>query len=155
MNTFGTNKASDRKNFREMLLAHTLVGVFSALAGVSQKTDTGVEAAVKDLGFTGVCDLGIEVLRTQVSGSRGRPALEEQPIHAILKGLREASKVFTATESVEKAQKVLAKAVKEAAKAEERFVARRALFKPSARIQGAKRLAVLAPVPEPTPAPES
>lgn len=141
--TFGTNKATDRKNIREMLVALTLTGLFASMAGIDEKPSADVKSGVDKLGWNGFADLAIDVLRTQTSGSRGRPALEEQPIHAIIKGLRASMVSFTANESVEKAQKVLAKSVKEAEKAQKTLLNRRALFKPSKRIQGSKRLPVL------------
>lgn len=140
---FGVNKASDRKNLKEMLTSMTLVGLIASVVGTAEKNED-VTAAVEKLGFGGFSESLVDVLKTQVSGSRGRPALEEQPIHAIIKGLRGASTVFSATESLEKATKVLAKSLKEAEKAQARLIARRAIFKPSKRIQGTKLLPVLA-----------
>jgi hypothetical protein len=140
---FGVNKASDRKNLREMLTSLTLVGLVAAVVGTGEKNEE-VNSAIEKLGFVGFSESLTDVLRTQVSGSRGRPALEEQPIHAIIKGLRNASASFSANENMEKALKVLGRSLKEAQKAEARLVARRALFKPSKRIQGTKLLPVLA-----------
>ena len=146
--TFGTNKATDRKNIRELLVTLTLTGLFSSMAGTDEKPSADVKNGVEKLGWNGFADIAIDVLRTQISGSRGRPALEEQPIHAIIKALRASMASFTANESVEKAQKVLAKGVKEAEKAQKVLLTRRQLFKPSKRIQGTKRLAVLPSVTE-------
>lgn len=140
---FGVNKASDRKNLREMLTSMTLVGLIASVVGTADKNEE-VTNAVEKLGFTGFAEALVEVLKTQVSGSRGRPALEEQPIHAIIKGLRNASTSFTANENMDKAVKVLAKSLKEAEKSQARLIARRAIFKPSKRIQGTKLLPVLA-----------
>lgn len=140
---FGVNKASDRKNIKEMLTSMTLIGLIAAVAGTADKNED-VSAAVEKLGFAGFADTVVEVLKTQVSGSRGRPALEEQPIHAVIKGLRGASTTFASTENMDKAVKVLAKSLKEAEKAQARLIARRAIFKPSKRIQGTKLLPVLA-----------
>lgn len=139
---FGVNKASDRKNLREMLVTHTLCGLIAMVVGTGEKNED-VAGAVEKLGFVGFTDALTDVLRTQVSGSRGRPALEEQPIHAIIKGLRNASASFTANENMEKALKLLGKGLKDAEKAQAKLIARRAVFKPSKRIQGTKLLAVL------------
>jgi hypothetical protein len=140
---FGVNKASDRKNLREMLTSLTLVGLVAAVVGTGEKNEE-VNSAIEKLGFVGFSESLTDVLRTQVSGSRGRPALEEQPIHAIIMGLRNASASFSANENMEKALKVLGKSLKEAEKAQARLIARRAIFKPSKRIQGTKLLPVLA-----------
>ena len=140
---FGVNKASDRKNLKEMLTSMTLVGLIAAVVGTAEKNEE-VTNAVEKLGFGGFAEALTDVLKTQVSGSRGRPALEEQPIHAIIKGLRNAAASFTANENTEKALKVLGKSLKDAEKAQARLIARRAIFKPSKRIQGTKLLPVLA-----------
>jgi hypothetical protein len=140
---YGVNKASDRKNVRELLVNLSLIGTISAVVGTTEQPKE-VKEALDGLGFGGFAETAMAVLATQVSGHRGRPALEEQPIHAILKGLREAAKVFTDTEDMNAALKPLTKRLKEAEKAQAHLLRRRAEFKPSKRMQGTKALPILA-----------
>lgn len=144
MNTYGENKASDRKNIKALLTASGLIAFFAAVVG--QRENPEVAAAVTGLGFEGFCGATTEVLRTQVSGHRGRPALEEKPVHTMLKAIREALKHRDSEDAVDtaKATKVLAKALKVAEREQAQLQARRTLFKPSKRIQGARRLPILA-----------
>lgn len=125
---------AQRKSLSVILTSVGLVGFFSAVVG--EKRNSEVTRQVKEHGWTGFLDLTSEVLKDQTSGSRGRPALEEKPIHTMLKAIREVSKV----EDADKATKLLAKALKVAAKEQEHLQARRAEFKPSKRIQGTRRL---------------
>lgn len=143
MNNYGENKATDRKNIKALLTAHTLIPFFAAAVG--ERNNSEVKGAVKALGLSGFFEATTDVLRTQVSGTRGRPALEEQPIHTMLKAMREASKAVDAEGNIveEKAFKVISKALKVAERQQTQLQARRALFKPSKRIQGARRLAVV------------
>lgn len=137
--SFGVNKASDRKLIKVILTTAGLVGYFAAVVG--ERRNSEVTKAVKALGFEEFLVATSDVLRSQTSGTRGRPALEEKPIHTMLKGMREAAKLRDGENiNEEKATKVLAKALKVAVAEEENLRTRRALFKPSKRIQGAKRL---------------
>lgn len=144
--TFGTNKASDRKALKDILVAVGLTTFVASVVGTAEKKNTDLTNAVSKMGFVSFAESTMDVLRTQVSGSRGRPALEEQPIHTIIVGLREAIRTFqTSKEDVaqDKANKVLGKALKKAQSEEANLVARRATFKPSKRVQGTKLLAIL------------
>lgn len=137
------SNATARKSVRSLLTSLTLVNFFSTLAG--EKNNSEMKALVKEHGLAEVLDATAEVLRTQVSGTRGRPALEEQPIHTMLKAMREAAR-FANEEGVidrEKAARVIVRAVKVAERQQAQLQARRSLFKPSKRIQGTKRMPVL------------
>jgi hypothetical protein len=134
MNTYGNNKASDRKALKGIF---TTIGLMAFIAAVvNDELNKDVTLAVTELTWVPFLGLVSEVLKDQTSGQRGRPALEEKPIHTMLKAIREAMKV----EDLDKSKKLLAYALKTAAKEEEHLVARRAQFKPSVRIQGARRL---------------
>lgn len=129
--------AAQRKSLSLVLVSTGLVGFFAAVTG--EKRNSEVTKAVKEHGWNDFLTLTSEVLKDQTSGSRGRPALEEKPIHTMLKAIREASKI----EDTDKASKLLGRALKVAAKEQEHLQARRAEFKPSKRIQSAKRLSGL------------
>lgn len=133
-NSFGVNKASDRKSLKAILAVTGLVSFFAAVVG--EKRNTEVTGAIKALGFNEFLEATADVLRSQTSGSRGRPALEEKPIHTMLKAMREASKV----EDQVKAKALLGKALKVASDEQEHLQTRRSMFKPSKRVQGTRRL---------------
>jgi len=133
-NVYGANKASDRKSLKGIFTAVGLVAFFAAVVG--EKRNTEVTRAVRELGWDDFLNLTGEVLKDQTSGSRGRPALEEKPIHTMLKGIREAKKCEDAVSGAE----LLGKALKLASAEEQHLVTRRAQFKPSTRIQGTRRL---------------
>lgn len=141
------SNAAARKSVKNLLTSLTLVPFFAAFVG--EKNNSEMKATVKEHGSLGLLEATSEVLRTQVSGTRGRPALEEQPIHTMLKAIREASR-FTNEEGVlddAKAHRVIARAMKVAERQQAQLAARRAIFKPSKRIQGTRLLPVL-PVSE-------
>lgn len=141
--TFGANKASDRKNLRILLTTLTLVPFFAAVTG--EVTNENVKSAVEGLGLDGVFETASEVLRTQVSGTRGRPALEEKPIHTMLKAMKEALKFRDAEGKFQDAPalKLITKAARVASQELANLAARRQVFKPSKRIQGEKRLPIV------------
>lgn len=140
---YGENKATDRKNIRAVLTAATLIPFFAAVVG--EKRNSDVTKAVKGLGIGEFFEATADVLRSQVSGQRGRPALEEKPVHTMLKGMREAAKHRDSDGNVDEAKaiKTLGRALKQAEREQNILQARRALFKPSKRIQGTKRLPIL------------
>lgn len=156
--TFGTNKASDRKALKDVLVAVGLTNFVATVVGTAEKKNADINHAVEQLGFVGFVDTLKDVLVTQTSRNRGRPALEEQPIHDVIGGLNNARAVYEATENMEKALKALNKSnvkrgakvvavgLQAAMKSEARLVARRALYNPSNRIQGTKLLPIL-PLP--------
>jgi len=143
MSTYGENKATDRKNIKALLTAITLVPLFASVCG--EKNNSEVKSAMKALGLAGFFEATSDVLRTQVSNLRGRPALEEQPIHTMLKAMRECSKLANEEGVIDeaKANRIISRAVKVAERQQAQLQARRALFKPSKRIQGTRRLPVL------------
>lgn len=140
--SFGVNKASDRKNIKALLTTLGLVGFFTSL--VTQDNDS-VKAAKEGLTLSGLMETTVDVLKTQVSGSRGRPALEEAPIHTMLKAMKEVHGLTNAEGVIDetKAFKLLTRAIKTASGQEAQLAERRANFKPSKRIQGTKLLPVL------------
>lgn len=141
---FGTNKATDRKSIKDLLVNLTLSGFVAALADVGPG-NKDIKKGVQALGFTAFAETTIEVLKTQTSGSRGRPALEEQPIHTIIAGLKAAISTFESAKEdvkVEKTNKVLAKALKKCEAEQANLLQRRSMFKPSKRVQGSKLMAL-------------
>lgn len=141
---YGDSKQTDRKLIKETLVNLTLLPFFAAVCG--EKNNSEVRKAVKALGYSEFFETTSDVLRSQVSGTRGRPALEEKPIHTMLKAMREASRFKDSEGNVDeaKATKIIAKALKQAEREQQVLQARRALFKPSKRIQGTgRRLPIL------------
>jgi hypothetical protein len=133
-NSYGVNKASDRKALKAILTTVGLVAFFAAVVG--EKRNSEVTGAIKALGFNEFLDCCGDVLRSQTSGSRGRPALEEKPIHTMLKAMRSVSKLASEAD----AKALLSKALKVASEEEVHLQTRRAIFKPSKRVQGTRRL---------------
>jgi hypothetical protein len=140
--TFGVNKASDRKQVKVLLTTLGLVGFFTAI--VSGENE-GVKAATESIKLSGLMETTVDVLKTQVSGTRGRPALEEQPIHTMLKAMKDVHALSDAEGDIDvtKANRILTRAIKLASSQQALLAERRANFKPSKRIQGTKLLPVL------------